>query len=72
MNPTQIQAGEVDISADGTALKGAIGGAAAGATIASLTYHNDAGGGGAIGAIFGEIRGGRANKRGDAQKQSQN
>ncbi len=72
MNPTQVQAGQVDTSSDGTALKGALGGAAAGAAIGAFSHHNDAGGGAAIGAILGGIRAGRAKKRRDSQQQAQN
>ncbi len=72
MNPTQIQAGQVDTAGDGTALKGALGGAAAGAAIGAFSYHNDAGGGAAIGAILGGLRAGRAKKQRDAQQQAQN
>ncbi len=72
LNPTQINAGQVDTSADGTALKGALGGAAAGAAIGAISYHNDAGGGAALGAIIGGIRAGNAKKRRDAQQQAQN
>ncbi len=70
MNPTQVQAAQVDRSADGSAIRGAAGGAAAGAAIGAIA--GDAGEGAAIGAILGGIRGRRAKKYGDAKQQQQN
>lgn len=70
MNPTQVQAEQVDRSADGSAVVGAAGGAAAGAAIGAIA--GDAGEGAAIGAILGGIRGRRAKKYGDAKQQQQN
>ena len=49
MNPTQVQAKQVDRSADGSTLGGAAGGAAAGAAIGAIA--GDVGAGAAIGAI---------------------
>jgi hypothetical protein len=69
MNPTQVQAAQVDKSADGTAVVGAAKGAAAGAAIGSIS--GDMGKGAAYGAIIGGISGRRAKKMGDQQKQQQ-
>ncbi len=55
MNPTVVQAKEVDKSADGSTLRGAAGGAAAGAAIGAIS--GDAGEGAAIGAILGALGG---------------
>ena len=70
LNPTQVEAQQVDKSADGSAVVGAAGGAAAGAAIGAIA--GDAGDGAAIGAIVGGIRGRRAKKARDAQQQAQN
>ena len=70
LNPTQVQAQQVDKSADGSAIRGAAGGAAAGAAIGAIA--GDAGDGAAIGAIVGGLRGRRAKKARDAQQQQQN
>ena len=70
LNPTQVEAQQVDKSADGSAIRGAAGGAAAGAAIGAIA--GDAGDGAAIGAIVGGIRGRRAKKGRDAQQQQQN
>lgn len=67
---SQIEAEQVDKSADGTAIKGAAGGAAAGAAIGAIA--GDAGKGAAIGAVVGGMRGTRAKVVGDEQKQQQN
>lgn len=72
LNPTKVEAGQVDTSNDGTALRGALGGAAAGAAIGAISYHNDAGGGAVLGALIGGIRAGNQKKRRDAQQQAQN
>jgi len=69
MNPTQVQAAQVDKSADGTAVVGAAKGAAAGAAIGSIS--GDMGKGAAYGAIIGGISGRRAKKMGDQQQQQQ-
>ena len=55
LNPTQVQAKQVDRSADGSTLMGAAGGAAAGAAIGAIA--GDAGEGAAIGAILGALGG---------------
>jgi len=70
MNPTKVQAAQVDKSADGTAVVGAAGGAAAGAAIGAIA--GDAGEGAAIGAIAGALRGRRAKVMHDQQAQQQN
>ena len=70
LNPTQVEAAQVDRSADGSAIRGAAGGAAAGAAIGAIA--GDTGDGAAIGAIVGGIRGRRAKKARDAQQQQQN
>ena len=70
MNPTQVQADQVDKSADGSMVVGAAGGAAAGAAIGAIA--GDTGEGAAIGAIVGGLRGRRAKKYGEAQQQRQN
>jgi len=69
MNPTQVQAAQVDKSADGTAVVGAAKGAAAGAAIGSIS--GDMGKGAAYGAIIGGISGRRAKKIGDQKQQQQ-
>lgn len=69
LNPTQVQAAQVDKSADGTAVVGAAKGAAAGAAIGSIS--GDMGKGAAYGAIIGGISGRRAKKMGDQQQQQQ-
>jgi hypothetical protein len=70
LNPTVVQAAEVDTSADGTAVKGAAVGAAGGAAVGAIA--GDAGKGAAIGATVGGVRGVRAKKGGDAQQQQAN
>ena len=70
LNPTVVQAAEVDTSADGTAVKGAARGAAGGAAVGAIA--GDAGKGAAIGATVGGVRGVRAKKGGDAQQQQAN
>lgn len=69
MNPTQVQAAQVDTSADGTAVVGAAKGAAAGAVIGSIS--GDMGKGAAYGAVIGGMAGRRAKKSGDQQQQQQ-
>ena len=70
MNPTKVQAAQVDKSVDGTAVVGAAGGAAAGAAIGAIA--GDAGKGAAIGAVVGGLRGRRAKVVGDEQEQQHN
>ncbi|MGI9547793.1 MAG: glycine zipper family protein [Flavobacteriaceae bacterium] len=70
MNPTQVQAAEVDRSADGSAVRGAARGAAAGAAIGAIA--GDTGKGAAIGAAAGGMRGRRAKVYGDEAQQQQN
>lgn len=70
MNPTKVEAAQVDRSADGTAVVGAAGGAAAGAAIGAIA--GDAGKGAAIGAVVGGLRGRRAKVVGDEMEQQQN
>lgn len=69
IDPPQIQAEQVDTSADGSAVRGAARGAAAGAAIGAIA--GDAGKGAAIGAAAGGVRGRRAKKAGDAAEQAQ-
>lgn len=70
MNPTQIQAKQVDKSADGSMLGGAAGGAAAGAAIGAIA--GDAGEGAAIGAILGALGGAGRRQQRIAQEQQYN
>lgn len=70
LNPPEVQAAQVDRSADGTAVVGAAGGAAAGAAIGAIA--GDAGKGAAIGAVVGGLRGRRAKVVGDEMEQQQN
>lgn len=70
ISPPEIQAEEVDRSADGTAVRGAARGAAAGAAIGAIA--GDAGQGAAIGAVAGGLRGRRAKVGGDEMEQQQN
>lgn len=70
LNPPEVQAEQVDRSADGTAVRGAAGGAAAGAAIGAIA--GDAGKGAAIGAVAGGLRGRRAKVVGDEVEQQQN
>ena len=70
MNPPDVQAAQVDRSADGSAVVGAAGGAAAGAAIGAIA--GDAGQGAAIGAVVGGIRGRRAKRVGDERQQQAN
>ncbi len=70
INPPEIQAEQVDRSADGSAVVGATRGAAAGAAIGAIA--GDAGTGAAIGATAGAMRGRRAKVAGDSQEQQQN
>jgi len=70
LNPTVVQAAEVDTSADGSMVRGSARGAAGGAAIGAIA--GDAGKGAAIGATAGAVRGRRAKKAGDAQQQQAN
>jgi hypothetical protein len=70
MNPPEVQAAQVDRSADGSAIVGAAGGAAAGAAIGAIA--GDAGQGAAIGAVVGGLRGRRAKVAGDQRQQQAN
>lgn len=70
MNPTQVEAEQVDTSLDGSAVKGAAKGAVGGVAIGAIA--GDAGKGAAIGAVAGGIRGRRAKKAGDQKQQQAN
>jgi len=70
INPPEVEAEQVDRSADGTAVRGAARGAAAGAAIGAIA--GDAGKGAAIGAVAGGLRGRRAKVVGDEMEQQQN
>jgi hypothetical protein len=70
MNPPEVQAAQVDRSADGSAVVGAAGGAAAGAAIGAIA--GDAGQGAAIGAVVGGLRGRRSKVVGDQRQQQAN
>jgi hypothetical protein len=70
LNPPDVQAEQVDKSADGTAVRSAARGAAAGAAIGAIA--GDAGKGAAIGAAAGGMGGMRAKRSGDAQEQQAN
>ena len=70
MNPTQVQAKQVDKSADGSVLGGAAGGAAAGAAIGAIA--GDVGAGAAIGAILGGLGGAGARQERLAREQYYN
>lgn len=67
INPTTVQADQVDTSPDGTAVKQAAGGAAAGAAIGAIC--GDAGKGAAVGAVAGGLHGMRAKQQKDQQEQ---
>ena len=70
INPPQVQAAEVDKSADGSMVVGGAKGAAARAAIGAIA--GDAGKGAAIGAVVGGLGGRRAKRYGDAVEQEQN
>lgn len=70
INPTQVQAQQVETGPDGSAVRGAARGAAAGAAIGAIA--GDAGKGAAIGAVAGGAGGRRASRVGDQQQQQQN
>jgi len=69
LKPQEIEAEQVDKSAEGHAVAGAARGAAAGAAIGAIA--GDAGKGAAIGATAGAMRGRRAKVQGDAAEQQQ-
>ncbi|MCB2207345.1 MAG: hypothetical protein KQH67_03530 [Bacteroidetes bacterium] len=66
INPTTVQAKQVEQGPDGAAVRGSAGGAAAGAAIGAVC--GDAGKGAAIGAISGAVLGRR---RGNMEKSAQ-
>lgn len=71
LNPTQVQAAQVDQSPDGSAVRVAARGAAAGAAIGAIA--GDTGKGAAIGAVVGGLRGRRGRiARGQQQQQQAN
>lgn len=70
MNPTKVQAAQVDSAPNGSAVRGAAGGAAAGAAIGAIAGNT--GEGAAIGAILGGLRGRRANEEKEQQQQQAN
>ena len=71
LNPTKVQAVQVDQSPDGSAIRGGARGAAAGAAIGAIA--GDTGKGAAIGAVVGGLRGRRAKRaRGQQQQQQAN
>lgn len=70
MNPTEVQAAQVETGPDGAAVAGAARGAAAGAAIGAIA--GDTGKGAAIGATAGAVRGRRAKRYGDAKQQQAN
>jgi len=69
INPTQVQAAQVDQSPDGSAIVGGAKGAAAGAAIGAIA--GDAGKGAAIGAVAGGLAGRRGRKVQGQQEQQQ-
>ena len=70
LNPTQVQAAQVNRGPDGTAVVGAARGAAAGAAIGAIA--GDAGRGAAIGAVAGGLSGRRQKVVRDEVQQQQN
>ncbi len=58
INPTKVEAQQIQTGPDGTAIRGAAGGAAAGAAIGAIC--GDAGKGAAVGAVAGALRGRRS------------
>lgn len=70
LNPTKVEAAQVDTSPDGTAVRGAARGAAAGVAIGAIA--GDAGKGAAIGAVAGGLAGRRAKVAHDQQQQQAN
>jgi hypothetical protein len=67
INPTTVEAQQVQKGPDGTAIVGAAGGAAAGAAIGAIC--GDAGKGAAVGAVTGALRGRRARVVGQHMEQ---
>lgn len=72
INPTKVQAKQVQQGPDGTAVVGSAGGAAVGVAIGAIA--GDAGKGAAIGAVSGAVMGRRRGnmERANAQKQANN
>ena len=69
INPTVVQAKQVETGPDGSAVKGAAGGAVAGVAIGAIA--GDAGKGAAIGAVSGAVLGHRRGKMVQASEQNQ-
>jgi len=69
INPTKVQAQQVQQGPDGSAVRGAAGGAAVGAAIGAVC--GDAGKGAAIGAIGGAVMGHRRGRMQQASEQQQ-
>ena len=69
INPTVVQAKQVELGPDGAAIGGAAGGAAVGAAIGAIS--GDAGKGAAIGAISGAVLGRRRGNMVKASEQGQ-
>ena len=70
LNPTKVQATQVEKGPDGAAVGGAARGAAAGAAIGAVT--GSAGDGAAIGAVTGAIAGRRAARKAKNKQNAQN
>jgi len=70
INPTKVQAQQVDQGPDGSAVRGAAGGAAMGAAIGAMC--GDAGKGAAWGAAAGAVAGRRRRNMENAAEQQQN
>ncbi len=70
LNPTKVEAAQVDTSPDGSAIVGSARGAAAGVAIGAIA--GDAGKGAAIGAVVGGLAGRRAKMAHDQQQQQAN
>jgi hypothetical protein len=68
INPTTVQAKQVDQGPDGAAVGGAVGGAAVGAAIGAIS--GDTGKGAAIGAVSGAVLGRRRGNMAKASEQS--
>lgn len=69
INPTKVQAQQVDQGPDGSAVRGSAGGAAVGAAIGAIS--GDAGKGAAIGAVSGAVLGIRRGRMAHAAEQGQ-
>ncbi len=67
INPTTVQAQQVERGPDGSAIRGSAGGAAAGAAIGAIC--GDAGKGAAIGAVSGAIMGRRRGRMAQSMEQ---